>query len=380
MAGYCRRSTHHPAHRISASSWCDSGSASAPALVSTPSSASIPRSVFQRQHMVSALRVSALREQLKIMTQPELLASLEEDNNPLIEAIDPQSMTIALVSYRQERRIGEGANGPFDRFCLDGQALEGILEAAERLKADAIWLDVWCYRVHKQTRDCTKPGLFSQADAPQTQPIYNLPDQTDEPRDLEQRHVYSQSHVLGSTDTQTDTKEHQVAQEEQSRHPGTGQGKTGAMPGRSFTRLRRTLRHVLMSAYVATPKAKIAELGPNPDDFFDTLDNVLQGISAVVWLPQTKLTSSGEYPYRLWCTFEAVHVQKRGLPVAIAGLGMTPFQRRVLVLGSLTPGLWGDGTITELALLNLSAYIAFVGQALYVAFVCALDPFQCGGA
>ena len=93
------------------------------------------------------------------------LAKEDDKLRPLSTALK-----IALVSYRQEPGISgqEGVGCCFapgdctpatinslrmskkrlecDRFSLDGPALRGVLKAAEELKADALWLDQWCYR------------------------------------------------------------------------------------------------------------------------------------------------------------------------------------------------------------------------------------------
>ena len=82
----------------------------------------------------------------------------------------------------------------------------------------------------------------------------------------------------------------------------------------------------------------------NHSHFCRTLHAVVSGVVAIVWLPRSKARSRGEYPFRLWCTFEAAVVQKRGLPVAIAGGGLSPFQSRLRRWGSFTPYLWTDGS------------------------------------
>jgi hypothetical protein len=64
---------------------------------------------------------------------------------------------------------------------------------------------------------------------------------------------------------------------------------------------------------------------------------------------------------RLWCTFECACVKQRRLPVAVAGTGVSPFQRRVRLLGSFTPGFGADGTLGALACLNLGLYLAMAG-------------------
>ena len=98
-------------------------------------------------------------------------------------------------------------------------------------------------------------------------------------------------------------------------------------------------------------------------DFCRTLHVVVTNVAAVVWLPRTRVDSKGEYPYRLWCTFEALCVQELGLPVAIAGAGLSGFQKRVRRLGSLTPALRADGTLDALCRLNLLFYLSEASAA-----------------
>ena len=97
------------------------------------------------------------------------------------------------------------------------------------------------------------------------------------------------------------------------------------------------------------------------DDFCQTLHSVLGAVSSVVWLPGTKLGSNGEYPHRLWCTFEAACVQQRRLRVAVGGAGTTRFQRHVRRFGSFAPALYGDGILDDLVRLNLWACVELLG-------------------
>jgi hypothetical protein len=105
--------------------------------------------------------------------------------------------------------------------------------------------------------------------------------------------------------------------------------------------------------------------GYDHDDFCSTLHSVLAGVAGVVWLPQTNVGSRGDYPYRLWCTFEAASVRWRGTRVHIAGAGLSVFQRRVRALGSFVAAVHADGTLDRLARLNLAAYFWFFAQALF---------------
>ena len=93
------------------------------------------------------------------------------------------------------------------------------------------------------------------------------------------------------------------------------------------------------------------------DDFCKALHAVITSVKSVIWLPRAKCGSRGEYGYRLWCTFEASCVEQLNLPVHVAGIGMSSFQRRVRVLGSFTPAIVADGTLGILCRLNLSFYV-----------------------
>ena len=105
--------------------------------------------------------------------------------------------------------------------------------------------------------------------------------------------------------------------------------------------------------------------GYDHDDFCSTLQSVLAGVAGVVWLPQTNVGSRGDYPYRLWCTFEAASVRWRGTRVHIAGAGLSAFQRKVRALGSFVAAVHADGTLDRLARLNLAAYFWFAAQGLF---------------
>ena len=202
--------------------------------------------------LLSAIRLSTLRTRIDSEGEANTLAILTSTTNRLLEKVPAAS--VVLISYRQERVGTAGQDGlrKFDSYTLDGQALRGIVEAATKLRAEAVWLDAWCYR--------------------------EGPD------------------------------------------------------------------------------------GYEHDDFCETLHGVISGVFAVVWLPRSKVGSRGEYPYRLWCTFEAASVQQRRLPVAIAGEGMSCFQRCVCVLGSFMPAAWADGVLDGLVRLNLGMLISVVGQ------------------
>lgn len=107
-------------------------------------------------------------------------------------------------------------------------------------------------------------------------------------------------------------------------------------------------------------------------DFCHTLHDVISQIQAVIWLPRGRVDCKGEYQYRLWCTFEAVCVVQQRLPVVVAGVGLSGFQRRMRRFGSFTPALSADGTLDTLCRLNLFFYLS---QAATVGFL-ASTPFM----
>ncbi|KAG8460466.1 hypothetical protein KFE25_013116 [Diacronema lutheri] len=90
---------------------------------------------------------------------------------------------------------------------------------------------------------------------------------------------------------------------------------------------------------------------PGPYDhrlFVATLSDVVTHMAAVVWLPRSRTdVTLGTYQHRLWTTLEAIAVVSRSVPVAIAGVGLSRFQRRLAALGSLTPLLPGDARIVR---------------------------------
>ena len=61
--------------------------------------------------------------------------------------------------------------------------------------------------------------------------------------------------------------------------------------------------------------------------------------SAVLWLPIARPGENLSYPFRLWCTFEAATVAERGLPVRVAGVGLSQSQLLLHRFGTWTP-LW----------------------------------------
>ena len=88
------------------------------------------------------------------------------------------------------------------------------------------------------------------------------------------------------------------------------------------------------------------------------------------WLIEATPAVVGGFVHRIWRTdsswdllarhHEQGDPEERGLRVAIAGTGLSSFQRRVRRLGTHAPALRADGTLDELARLNLSAYTALL--------------------
>lgn len=76
------------------------------------------------------------------------------------------------------------------------------------------------------------------------------------------------------------------------------------------------------------------------DSFVATLAAVTQHASEVIWLPRARTASkASSYQFRLWCTFEAATVAERGLPVRVAGVGLSQSQLLLHRFGTWTP-LW----------------------------------------
>ena len=105
------------------------------------------------------------------------------------------------------------------------------------------------------------------------------------------------------------------------------------------------------------------------EDFCETLGAVLTTIKAVVWLRRSKAAASGTYGYRLWCTFEAACVEELGLPVLVAGHGLSRRQKALATFGSFaasTGCLGGDGVTDQLCVAN---FLFYVGVVLMCTFV-----------
>lgn len=93
-------------------------------------------------------------------------------------------------------------------------------------------------------------------------------------------------------------------------------------------------------------------------------------IDLVIWLPRSREGAPGQYQERLWCSYEAAMVQIRGVPVALAGYGLSSRQRALAAWGSmLVLPPWaahlGDVELTHLGQANF----------LFLCFVCAF-PFD----
>ncbi|KAL1526357.1 hypothetical protein AB1Y20_015071 [Prymnesium parvum] len=103
------------------------------------------------------------------------------------------------------------------------------------------------------------------------------------------------------------------------------------------------------------------------DDFCRTLRHVVSTVHGVVWLPRSKRASPGHYAYRMWCTFEAVVVQQRRLPVQVAGRGVSATQRHVRRFGKYSFWLCGgDGVLDQLERMNAAFYVLVVCNASHL--------------
>ena len=73
--------------------------------------------------------------------------------------------------------------------------------------------------------------------------------------------------------------------------------------------------------------------------------------------------ATGSYGYRLWCTFEAACVEELGLPVLVAGHGLSRRQKALATFGSFassTGCLGGDGVTDQLCVANFLFYVNVV--------------------
>ena len=96
------------------------------------------------------------------------------------------------------------------------------------------------------------------------------------------------------------------------------------------------------------------------EDFIRTLAAVASCASAVVWLPRARDAASPSYQFRLWCTFEAMVVAERNLPVHVAGVGLSRSQRLLARYGARVPALPGVAPppeVRELAYFNISVWL-----------------------
>ena len=77
------------------------------------------------------------------------------------------------------------------------------------------------------------------------------------------------------------------------------------------------------------------------------------------------------------CTFEVAVTQQRGLPVAIAGYGVSRLQSRIRTFGSFTAGIHVRGPVEQLLLLNLLFYATQAAQ-LFAIIVLESSPSNYG--
>ena len=97
-------------------------------------------------YSIRCVRLDALKERLGTSTEKQVLSLLSRKDNPLLATVSTAAVKCVFVSYRQEVGTQDVADAPYDEFTLDGNALRGIIAAATRLGAEAMWLDCWCYR------------------------------------------------------------------------------------------------------------------------------------------------------------------------------------------------------------------------------------------
>ena len=123
--------------------------------------------------------------------------------------------------------------------------------------------------------------------------------------------------------------------------------------------------------------------GPyNHDRFCKVLHAVTSHAALVLWLARARSQSAephGSYQFRLWPTFEAAVVAQRRLPVRPVGIGPSPSQHLLRILGSayvLLPGLVTPTEIYQLALFNtaLSITLLVAPWMLPLALIFFRDP------
>ena len=102
-------------------------------------------------YSIRCVRLDALRERLRTSTEKQVLSLLSRKDNPLLATVLTAAVKCVFVSYRQEIGTQDVADAPYDEFTLDGNALRGIIAAATRLGAEAMWLDCWCYLLESMT-------------------------------------------------------------------------------------------------------------------------------------------------------------------------------------------------------------------------------------
>ena len=101
-------------------------------------------------------------------------------------------------------------------------------------------------------------------------------------------------------------------------------------------------------------------------DFVRTLLAVMLRVEHVIWLPRSRLNAKGEYQFRIWCTFEAMIVHLRRLPVTVAGHGLDVRQVKLASEGAmLLSWPWEGGLLHATPLDNLGK----VNAAFLVALI-----------
>ena len=110
--------------------------------------------------LVADIRDTLLGSGFSLSSRIRLLRTLTTTSD-YIREVNTSEMPCALISYRQElhaptqmslRRFGSrrpetlSDSNEFDGLAMDGDALIGVLQAAERLNVKALWCDTWCYR------------------------------------------------------------------------------------------------------------------------------------------------------------------------------------------------------------------------------------------
>ena len=75
--------------------------------------------------------------------------------------------------------------------------------------------------------------------------------------------------------------------------------------------------------------------------FCNELSSVMRHVSAIIWLPRSRIDAPPSYQFRLWCSFEASVCEQRRLPVFVAGQGLSLSQHALRRFGNFLPALPG---------------------------------------